>query len=712
MFHTLRAIVSGWLSDQDSWNKKRGVLTFLMIMILCTQSGYAQSRRTQKSSASSSRTQAGESPSKNPSPSFRQMKDEKDSDVALPGFSSSPSPNAITGERPLVPPYTKDDFGTLPASAATPMKLQSIPLKPVSIASQFTGQEIQTENVEWSVVCGPPTKSTFSLEPQSISLDIRGHQAFQQVESMLLTEKVGGLAMVTWAPVCQSSGQVTWVNVVSLSTGKVISRQFGFGWEAQDISPSGKYVAGMAGDIGTTNHLVVLRINDGSCKPVLLMTPFDDLPENQKSGRHVSIRCIRWLNEHQLLLSSDQQTVVCLDVTRGEILYGIKTSDYSGSPFEITPDRRYILIPQRDICAVFEADTGKQVGILNKADAEHPLETVLSEKMRFSPDGRQMACFSPTNVSLWDFTTGKAVTTYNRIGFVIQCEWLNDQILYTSSGIIDTQKNNLLLMCQQYPQFTDRLGQMFAYMADNPYYPGRSIPTLVIDEPLPSSEVLTRLQEQMEDHNARVMGPGDQISLVVDPESLFSPSEARTIIDYYTKILTENGLKVVLDSQNPEFQLMIFRPKFDKNRKDVIRFRELLSGRTALAMGNSYREAFAVLQNHKPIYFQNRVVRPSPPKDWDGDYQTQVDEEMRMKPDWFLSQSIPKVITKSMSGDSPKGVLFLSVRGITLSKLSGRMSSPTLFDPTPEPHQPDTPSEESTPPSNPINPFESGMKEV
>ena len=424
-----------------------------------------------------------------------------------PDISSSPGPRrSFAPEDPMKikPAYSGDELGTPSATAAQPLYLDLSMRKPCVISKDLnnvvvSGNTIPTgmTNDPWNVKIQPVVRKPYTDPPKPITLDIRGSDIaglfITKPEQILCSEQEENrIALVSWNRGLQDS---TWVNIVSLDKGKAVARQLGFKCKFFDISPNGKYAAATASTGNgavSSNVLLVLRIDDASCQPMLIMTPFDDAPDNQKQGKTVQISEVRWLDNRRLILSSEQRVIVCLDVSNQTLQYGISGSPLVGRDgfmghwvrFELTPDRKYLITELNGTPGVvFDTATGTRVGTF-RADN---LQKIAANEILFSPDGRS---FISQNGWIWDCTTGYASHQLSSFSLFADRDggWISLPYIINMNSLVQAQDGTNVVRYQSTPDRYAVVGDQLAYVAENKYYRPKSIPMLVIGNPVPPAE--------------------------------------------------------------------------------------------------------------------------------------------------------------------------------------------------------------------------------
>lgn len=521
-------------------------------------------------------------------------------------------------------------------------------------------------NSSWNLSVEAMTPPKYPpIRPITLSIPKTESATFTKPDKLLLSGPEQGVSVVGWREDPFGKPKWAWINVVKLTQGTAITKKLLFEHTVQDISPSGKYLA-ITASIGewpaSRNGLVIFKIGDGSFKQMLLMTPFDDAPDNVRKRNKVTIDTVRWLDEKRVLLGSAQGAIVCMDISKSNLIYGI-TLNLFGGKFELTPDRKCIVVARNDQCIVFEANSGKQVGlILPQRNGEN--SEFLSENICFSSDGTFMACVSKDKTGVWDFVSGRYLASLPGGEIFSNNAWIGNQFIFAQNSLIDVRSGVSLVNYRSAPTAYASAGDSLAYMLQqDSAFSGDQQLSFTIANPVPSD--LAEMHQKLQISNEQTMGPGDSISVSLAPDAKIPAGESEQILSHFSKVLRENGLNVV-DGDGGDFKLTVTRSELSE--PETLRYQEMFTGKRVEATFRCYTESWQITRNGTRIFGSSHSPYPHQPEDFDKSYQAQLDQEMRVSAEWFCSQSIPKVITKSMSGEVTKGVGIFSAEGIQFAQ--------------------------------------------
>ncbi len=540
-------------------------------------------------------------------------------------------------------------------------KTCNIPKSMKSVQATING------NSQWKLTVETNASPQYpAIQPITLEIPKTEHAMFTKPSRLLLSDPAPGVGVVSWNEQPFAKPKWAWINVLHLHEGTAVTKKLLFQHTVQDISPSGKYLA-MTASVGEwpaeRNGLVIFKISDGSFKQMLLMTPFDDAPDNVRTNRKVKIDTVRWLDEKRLWIGSSQGVIVCLDISKNELICGITLHTRNGN-FEMTPDKKYLVVSALMRCMVFDANSGQQVGLIvpntQGENAEH-----LSDKICFSPDGAYMACISNEKTGIWDLVSGGYLVTIPGGEVFSDNVWVGNQYIFAANRLIDVRNGVSLVNYQSAPTAYANAGDNLAYILqqDTAFDSGNQQLSFTIADPVPPD--LAQMHQKLQQSNEQIMGPGDSISVSLAPDANIPAGDAQQILNHFSSVLKENGLNVI-DGDGGDFKLTVTRSALSE--PETLRYQEMFTDKRVEATFRSYSELWTITRDGVHVFGSGYRATPCEPEDFDKNYQEQIDKEMRVSTKWFCSQKVPKVITKAMSGEASKGVGVFSADGVQFTQ--------------------------------------------
>ena len=456
---------------------------------------------------------------------------------------------------------------------------------------------------------------------------------------------------------------VSVLSLVSLKHGKAITKTFTSEMKAFDISPNGKFLAvtikPKSGSWLKMNHLLVLRLDDGSFDPIAHYTPFDDAPSVRQRNDTMGILDVLWLNNKQLFVVSEREMGVQLDLTTNTIGFGMypEKTCYR-SPYLLSPDRKYLIAIHHsweesksgsDVkgLAIFNAEDGKQLGYLKLSPSQaDKTPAALHTILDFSSNGRLMASRGESeHLYVWDFFRGQVIGNHPQsVGE--HGVWIKNRFIFGSaSGAPYLWDAKDKLLCAKYEDKSNINGfvacedKLIYLAADDGFHPQEN--RLICSSVIPTNmdEFLREAARRQE----RVMGPGDDVSLEFNLRH--GSSFQNQIEQYLRKVCKTNNWNVVAPGDTA-YRIEAYMTDLEEETEYGIY--HLSSSPFDAPLASVKVRPYTVGYS---IYRENRLIWKSawhvtPYGRTVEEFTGNASEIMRSKPDWFLNVTFPETILR------------------------------------------------------------------
>ena len=456
--------------------------------------------------------------------------------------------------------------------------------------------------------------------------------------------------------------------LVSLKHGKTISKTFPTEMKAFDISPNGKFLAvTIKPELprpkqSKMNHLLVLRLDDGSFDPIAHYTPFDDAPSVRQRNDSMGIKDVLWLNNKQLFIVSESEMGAQFDLTTHTIGFGMyPEKECFASPYSLTPDRKYIIALHHAWyvngntagvkgMAIFDAEEGKQLGYrsLTQNEPDKPSFAALHKIMDFSSNGRLMVSRGESDhLYVWDFSRGQVIGNYSQsVGE--QGVWVKDRYIFGpdfgTHYLWDAREKDI---CAKYDKTTEMIDfvaveDKLLYLASDDFFHPKEH-RLICSSVIPTNmEVF--IQEAAR-RKEKVMGPGDSVSLEFN---LRHGSGCRSQIEQYLrKVCRDNGWRIDAPG-DAEFRIEAYMTDLEDEIECRLAGRNQLPFEAPLATMKvrPFSIGYSVYQGNRLIWHRSSHIFPLRMYESVEEFNRLLPDEMRAKPDWFLACSFPETIVR------------------------------------------------------------------
>ena len=451
---------------------------------------------------------------------------------------------------------------------------------------------------------------------------------------------------------------ITTMYLVNLKEGKTITKRFDLKMNIYGLSPNGNLLAvspEAKENWGKMCNLVILRLDDGSFKPVFRCTPFNESPSVRNNER-VDICDVLWLSNKQVFLVSKKNTGIQLDLSDQKVGFGIYPDQgHVRSPFFLTPDRKYIVMindgtkpdhPGNTVrgLGVFSAADGTQVGYLNllskrsdKAD-----DTMIRDSIRFSPNGRLMATSGEKGVYVWNLARGELIASYNS-STREDCSWVGNRYLLLGDSALWDAKNQVIcskFSKEAYLRVSTVLGDKLVYLAAKELGDPKQYHLVCSSVLPPNMEEFLQKDAWLKE---RVMGPGDSVSLEFNLR--LSGSDSDRVKQHIRKICAENGWKVVAPG-SAKYRVVTYMTEPEKEIEVHLSAFGHFGPAQATQKVRPYYVGCTIYQGNKIIWGASEYFGPYRQYESEAEFNQHLTEGMREKPDWFLERWFPEVITR------------------------------------------------------------------
>ena len=178
-------------------------------------------------------------------------------------------------------------------------------------------------------------------------------------------------------------------------------------------------------DTKEPNHFTIWRVEPASSKadPVVRwQADADDWPN--------PFFC-KIVNDHIIVTKTDRHSFVGWDFVDKKQVYSLKTQSFFDAPVVITPDRRFLIMPEDGQITVVQSDTG-DTEMRFRVSARHV------SGANINPAGNKLVAISEQSVFVWDLESGNPNPTVHPaplIGspFKARIEWIDDDHILTET---------------------------------------------------------------------------------------------------------------------------------------------------------------------------------------------------------------------------------------------------------------------------------------
>jgi hypothetical protein len=456
------------------------------------------------------------------------------------------------------------------------------------------------------------------------------------------------------------------LSLASFKHGKAITRIFPSEMKAHNISPNGKFLAvsvkPKSGNWRKMNHLLILRLDDGTFSPVAHYTPFDDAPSVRQRNDTMGIYDVLWLNNQQLFVVSDNEMGVQLDLTTHTIGFGMyPEKPCFRSPYLLTPDRKYLLAVHHtwenhnndsDVkgVAIYNTEDGKQLGYLklSQDQKDKSPSAALHRILDLSSNGRMMAGRGESDwLYVWDLFRGQVIGNYPQpVGE--HGIWINNRFIFGSAfGAPYLWDAKDKVICAKYENKAElcdfvALGDKLLYLAaDDSFRPAEN--RLICSSVIPAN-IQEFLQEAAR-RTERIMGPGDDVSLEFNLRH--GSAFQNQIEQHLWKVCKTNGWNIVAPGDS-EFRIEAYMTDLENEIEYQLKAPRAMPFEPPLATQNfrPYTIGYSIYQGKRLIWYHSSRVFPRSVYESVEEFKRLLPEEMRAKPDWFLGISFPETITR------------------------------------------------------------------
>ena len=454
----------------------------------------------------------------------------------------------------------------------------------------------------------------------------------------------------------------TVVHLVSLKQGKMLTKQFPFKMEIYGFSPNGRFLAiTPAADESwpKMDNLVILRLDDGSFSPIYRCTPFNDSPSTRRNER-IPIIDVFWLNNKQLFLVSQKNTGIQLDLSTQTVGFGIYPEQSTiRSPFVVTPDRKHIVALHDGNnekgeafsvlgMGVFSAEDGKQLGYL-KAPPFPPRKVqglrTSWKNLRFSPNGRLLACNVNDSIRIWNFSRGELIGSYDDMAGD-RWGWIGNRYLFVSYGGQFLWDAKDQIICSKYGGETDVLdflvsGDKLIYLtAEDRIDPKeyRLVCSPVIHPDM--DEFLQTTARRSE----RLLGPGDSVDL--EFKLRLNSGDRSRVEQHVRQLCVKNGWKIVPVGDSEYHVVVYMSEPGDEVEVRLSDFGSRFMPAIATQKVRPYSVGCSILKGDQLIWGNSKYFGPYRSYESEEEFKQHLTEGMREKPDWFLELWFPQIITR------------------------------------------------------------------
>lgn len=376
------------------------------------------------------------------------------------------------------------------------------------------------EHVEWKVPVAPYIAPKF-LAKKPIPLELPLGNSLRGYE----LNQTGTRAIVGYA---LPGAKTTQFISCDLEKGSVIRRfEVPGAWDALSLSGDGAYAVFRKHDDarGKKDTLQVWNIADTVPSLQLEFVPH---PYYRPMSR--DIRMAAWLPKFRLM-------TVCLgviaiwDLKTGQMLYWLGTQQPQAYP-ALSPDRRQLAFTTKTNVGILDIEEGK---VLASQPVSDPLATAL---LSFSPDGLRLACRTPENVFIWNVADGalsRHLTKSEISGGVFR--WTSPKDLLIGSHLVDV---DLGLAYWDYKgSFRIQTVNSVTWLL----VPARKgVGGSLIGVELPRVDARQALKKAASDPSVLVLKAGTKVKL--DVSALKDADEQARARDALTKSLEKRGFKV------------------------------------------------------------------------------------------------------------------------------------------------------------------------
>ena len=557
---------------------------------------------------------------------------------------------------------------------------ESMPVKPTIYPKKGKPTYIN-ESLPWKIEFENTTPpSAVPLKEQTLVLPV--DEGNMHKYNMFQGPPESGIVLVTCsvdAFFSPNKKPNTTMHLVNLKQGKTITKRFPVKMKIYGISPNGRLLAvspEAEGPWGRMSNLVILRLDDGSFKPVLRFTPFNDSPSTGKNEK-IDIRDVFWLDNKQVFLVSAKNAGIKLDLSDQNVGFGIYTDHgHIRSPFFLTPDRKLIFMLNDGIkpdnsggtvrgLGIFSATDGTQVGYLNLLSkrSDNADDTMIRDNIRFSQNGRLMATSGEKGIYIWSLAKGELIASYNKTGD--DWNWVGNRYLLLGDDSLWDAKDQVI--CSKFSNETffrvsTVLGDKLLYLASKEL--GNSkVYHLVCSSVLPPN--MEEFLQKAAWRNERVMGPGDSVELEFNLR--LSGGDNDRVEQHIRKLCEKNRWKIVAKGDS-EYRVVTYMSEPEEEIEVRLSAFGSIGPTQASQKVRPYSVGCAIYQGKKVIWSTSKHFGPYRQYESEAEFNQHLTEGMREKPDWFLERWFPETITRGHT-ESEQSNATITMNGIVFNNV-------------------------------------------
>lgn len=344
--------------------------------------------------------------------------------------------------------------------------------------------------------------------------------------------------------------------------------------EFVSLSPDGKYALAILScklsKIGIERKCLLAIFSTesikagGKVKPSAIFCPYYTKPKNDYEDPTKPLKGAYWIDDNSVLTRSENE-LVKWNLKTGVGEYAVSVSARAG--VEMSPDRKYIAISERNLLKIIDVANGEYLGVTDLSKSGDESEnasqpSIYGNSLGFSPNGERIACLVGDVVSVVDLKTGDCV---NRIeiegGINKSLVWANDSSILVEDALYDLETG--LPVCR-YANFSisyspvSYKGLVWTVCSDS--YSG---PQTLVGINLPHKKALEQLKSLKKD-DAFVVYPGMEMSIKTEMNGLLDDSEVQKLL---IKQLKERGFKY-----NPKAKMLLKARCVDTKREEEVTY--------------------------------------------------------------------------------------------------------------------------------------------
>lgn len=378
---------------------------------------------------------------------------------------------------------------------------------------------------------------------------------------------------------------------------------------------------------GTTIFLYAMDGN--KAKPKLSWQPYADGKETKEFS------WASFVDDQHVLTMSDQGLLVLWDITSEPKPLWRATSDiFGGSSVAFSANRRYIALCEKTGVAILDPQSGQVAGHLAMGDFFH------HPALAFSDDGRKLAVATGARVRVWDLDQRKLDRDFaaNGARFDGGLSWADDDRLISARGdLIDVERRIVLWRYSGVGDASQLLGDTLWTVMDS----GRDNQTL-IGARVPHEAAKSRAKS-IKPSDILLIQPGMEVA--IEMQFVGTPQDQEAVQQALEKRLTDNGMKVVL--QSPLKLVAQIKP----GKAAQIAYRPFGSRTASQHTAMSQVMELSYVRDGQPLW--THKGESSPPRMLHMQRGQTIDqalsEHMRVDPKALGSVYIPSHITKAQN---------------------------------------------------------------